>query len=343
MSGEARLSLFYLIVVLAFYTALVCVGVPPIQPDAIAGNAIVYAATWFLIASAGCLRELARSRPEAPIRHLRHTVFGATFRRRGLETWPLFLLAVVFMAAFSEMKSAIPLFHEYSWDQSFIDLDRSLHGQDPWRLLQPILGYPVITSLISIAYQLWLLLIYAGTLYFALYVDDRKLRVRYFSAFFGIWTINGVVLAIIFASVGPCFVGPLLGNAHYADQMAYLHRANAFFPVMTLDVQQQLLAWKTDGSHGLGRGITAMPSMHVSLAFLSYLAMRQHSRTLGRIFLAFLIIIMVGSVHLGYHYAIDGYVSIVTTAIIWMLCGSRSGAPLGKMKSLFRAPIARPL
>jgi hypothetical protein len=251
-------------------------------------------------------------------------------------------LSILFMPALSAMKSAIPLFNDFSWDPTFVALDHALHGGDPWRLLQPLIGYPLITSLLSIAYHAWVLLLYAGTIYFALYVEDRALKVRYFSAFFGIWTINGVVLAIVFASVGPCFVGPLFGNTHYADQMAYLHHANESFPVMVLDVQQQLLAWQTDGSHGLGRGITAMPSMHVSLAFLFYLAIRQHNRAFGRIFLAFLIVIMVGSVHLGYHYAIDGYVSIITTAIIWALCGSRSRARIAKMSPLISEPVARP-
>lgn len=123
------------------------------------------------------------------------------------------------------------------------------------------------------------------------------------------------------SSVGPCFVEPLLGNRHYAEQMAYLHQANETFPVMVLAVQQQLLDWQAQDMHGLGRGISAMPSMHVSLAFLFFLAIRQVSRRAGHFFFAFLIVIMVGSVHLGYHYAVDGYVSIITTAIIWWVCG----------------------
>lgn len=340
MSGEVRVSAFYFGIVAIFYTALLMVGVMPFSVANIGLNLGGYFCGWVLLASMHCLPALAKARPEHPVRYLWTHEFTPDYRKRCLETWPILLLSIVFMPAFSAMKSAISLFNNFSWDQSFISLDHALHGTDPWRLLQPFIGYPLVTSLLSVAYHAWILLLYSGTIYFALYVRDRALKVRYFAAFFGVWTLNGVVLAIIFASVGPCFVGPLLGNPHYADQMAYLHRANEVFPVMVLDVQQQLLAWQTSGSHGLGRGITAMPSMHISLAFLFYLAVRQQSRTLGRMFLAFLIITMVGSVHLGYHYAVDGYVSIVTTAIIWTLCGSRSRAHLGKMKSLLRAPTA---
>lgn len=229
---------------------------------------------------------------------------------------------MIFMPGFSAMKSAIPLFNDYDWDQSFIDLDIALHGRDPWRILQPMLGHPLVTSAISVAYHLWILLIYAGTIYFALYVKDRQLRVRYFAAFFGIWTINGVILATLMASVGPCFLEPLIGNAHYAEQMAYLAKANETYPVMVIDVQQQLIAWHASGSHGLGRGISAMPSMHVALAFLFFLAIRQVNHTLGVLFFIFFVTILIGSVHLAYHYAVDGYVAILITAIVWSVCGA---------------------
>lgn len=321
MSGEARVGLFYLGVVGIFCAALLTVGVSPFRPSGYLANIAAYAACWFLFAVAHGLLRLFKDRPDRPIGHLWQHEFGPDYRQRVREAWPLLLLAALFMPAFSAMKSAIPLFNDFSWDQTFIDWDLALHGTDPWRLLQPVIGYPIVTSLISAAYHAWVLLIYAGTIYFTIYIRDRALRARYFAAYFGIWTVVGAGLAIAFSSVGPCFVGPLLGNHHYDAQMAYLHKANESYPVMVLPVQQLLLDWQSQGSHGLGRGITAMPSMHVALAFLFFLAIRQVNRRLGHIFLAFLIVIIIGSVHLGYHYAVDAYVSLIVTAVIWFLCG----------------------
>jgi hypothetical protein len=92
---------------------------------------------------------------------------------------------------------------------------------------------------------------------------------------------------------------------------------NATYPILALNVQDLLLAWYRKSANGLGSGITAMPSMHVSIAFLFYLAMRHVSRAAKWLFFAFFVVILVGSVHLAYHYALDGIVSIVVTAVLW--------------------------
>jgi hypothetical protein len=33
------------------------------------------------------------------------------------------------------------------------------------------------------------------------------------------------------------------------------------------------------------------------------------------------VLIMIGSVHLGWHYAVDGYASVLTIPLIWKLSG----------------------
>ncbi len=225
------------------------------------------------------------------------------------------------MPAFSALKSSVPLFQSYRWDSTFISLDRAIHGTDPWRLLQPMLGHPWVTSFLSLGYHVWLMLIYAGGIWFCFCVRDPALRNRYFIGYFAIWAIIGGAMAIAMASVGPCFLEPLLGDPYYAEQMAYLYRANETAPILVLPVQEQLLAWQQAHSHGLGAGITAMPSMHVAMATLTAFAVRQISRTAGWIFFGYVVFIAVSSVHLGYHYAVDGYVSIVVTSLIWWATG----------------------
>ena len=160
-----------------------------------------------------------------------------------------------------------------------------------------------------------------GAAYFCFFQADRELRARFFIAYFACWTLLGIAMATVFASVGPCFLGPLLGDQRFDEQMAYLRSANESYPVFVLRVQEGLAAGFRSGSSGLGSGITAMPSMHVSLAFLFFLAMRTVSWVAGIGFGFFALIILIGSVHLAYHYAVDGYVSIIATWLIWTASG----------------------
>lgn len=297
------------------------VGINGLLSNAYLENSIPYACSLIVILSAEVVRTLWISRPGRPVAFLKKYFAGVRYRHRVLRSLPIIFALIVFMPIFSTMKSSIPLFTDYTWDQTFIDLDRAIHGTDPWRLLQPVLGYPIVTSAIAGAYHVWILLIYMGGIYFALYESDQTLRRRYFVSFFGVWIVCGILLATRLASVGPCFVGPLLGMNVFDEQMAYLHKANEQFPVMVLPVQELLLAGYQQGDSSLGRGITAMPSLHVAQAFLFFLAMRHKARWAAILFGIFALVIMAGSVHLGYHYAVDGYVSIMVTALIWVLAG----------------------
>jgi membrane-associated phospholipid phosphatase len=68
-------------------------------------------------------------------------------------------------------------------------------------------------------------------------------------------------------------------------------------------------------------GISAFPSMHVAMAVLFALYATRRSRLVGLLMWAFAAIIMVGSVILGWHYAVDGYASVLISIAIWKACG----------------------
>ena len=256
-------------------------------------------------------------KPESPFRFVYQSKAIRAFLPQLGAALVVIAALSLFMPAFTAVKSAIPLFNEYDWDATFVAWDVALHGQDAWRVLQPVLGYPLFTSILSYLYHAWFMLIYIGPICVALYVVDRELRLRFFFGFLLTWTIVGMIGAVVFASVGPVFLEPIIGNDRFAEQMAYLNAANEQHIVLVLEVQRMLLEWYQEGDYGLGRGLSAMPSMHVALAMLYFLMARQINRWLGWAFFAFLVIIMIGSVHLAYHYAVDGYVSIVATLAIW--------------------------
>jgi membrane-associated phospholipid phosphatase len=305
----------------AMIATLLAVGFNPLVPIYHLNNLLVFAMAWIFVIGIMLLYRLARARPESPIRFLRHDFFDAPTRLASQRALLYSLLLATFGTLFSLAKRSIPLFNSYSWDKTFIALDQAIHGRDAWLVLQPLLGYPLITWILGLFYHVWVLLIYLGNFYFIFYETDDQLRSRYVLAYMLSWTLIGFVAAAIFASVGPCFVGPILGIDHFAGQMAYLRSVDAQFPLMFLNVQDQLLSWYRDDAALLGAGIAAMPSMHVAQAFLFFFAMRHKPRWVSLLFGAFAVFILVASVHVGYHYAVDGYVAIVLAAIVWCASG----------------------
>ncbi|WP_069308817.1 phosphatase PAP2 family protein [Porphyrobacter sp. LM 6] len=311
-------------------------GVPFDGPASYVVNAVLYLISWFLLELPSYGMALRTSRPESPL------AFTGTYLKQRWPIYrdalPLVISLIVFMPMFSKMKAGVSLFTQYTWDATLIAWDRAIFGTDAWLVLQPIFGIPIVTSALSVAYHTWVLLIYAGSIFFAAYW--RSLRQRFFLSFLAIWTIGGIAMAVGFASVGPAFAEPLLGNPTFAPQMAYLREANEHWPVMVLDVQETLLAWHRSEQFGLGRGITAMPSMHVALSMLFWLAMRHVSKAAGWFFGIFNAVIFVGSIHLAYHYAVDGIVSAILAVVFWFLSGlitdGRSGRrePAGKFQSV---------
>lgn len=301
--------------------ALASVGVSPHRPIQYFYNTQPYFLCLLILAVVHMFYGFWRDKPDSPLRYLREVEFSPGAIRHILVSLPIVGAVIALMPTFSAMKSSIDLFSSYGWDRSFIDLDRAMHGTDAWRLLQPVFGYPVVTSALSVAYHLWFFLIFMGTVYFAVYVKDRTLRRRLLASYFATWSIIGIFMAIAFASVGPCFVGPILGDHTFDGQMAYLRHADTQYEVLSMNVQRILLEWHYRDSTEIGRGISAMPSMHVALAFLFFLAMRKVSKAAGWFFGAFFVVIFLASVHLAYHYAADGYVAVIVTAIIWKTAG----------------------
>lgn len=295
-------------------------GIDGLQPESYGSNLLLYLLTLILLGMICAGRTLYSARPESPIRFLLQIAAGPTWRGM-VHGVPMLAALVVFMPVFSAMKSAIPLFNSGTWDATFIAADQAIHGGDAWRLLQPLLGFAPVTSALSMVYFAWFFVIYASSIYFCFLCRDRTLRTQYFIAYFASWTLGGVMLATMLASVGPAFAGPLLGDHRFDAQMAYLRTVNEHYPVLTLKALDFLLASRMESSTGLGAGISAMPSMHVAMALLVALSIARLSRAAAIAGYAFFACIMVGSVHLSPHYAVDGYVSIAVTLVVWAVSG----------------------
>jgi hypothetical protein len=283
-------------------TSLVLTGI------ALAAFCLVYLIVVFLV-----------MRPERPWRHIRNELGRLVTIERVCMALPLLVLFPVFAATFSYFKIVIPEFHPLDLDPLFAEWDRVLHGgSHPWELLQPLLGHPLVTTAINAVYHLWFGVTYGVILW--LMVDTRRprLRMRYLVTFLLMWIVIGNAMAAELASAGPVYYGRITGLADpYTPLMDYLRAANATSPVPALEVQELLWRWYADGVIMPGAGISAMPSLHVAVAFSFVLLGQAYDRRLALAGWVFTLLILIGSVHLGWHYAIDGYVAIIATWLLW--------------------------
>jgi PAP2 superfamily len=233
------------------------------------------------------------------------------------------VLGPLFFTTFGSFKRLIPLMNPYGWDHSLMIWDAWLHGgTQPWELLQPLIGTPMVTASINFIYNIWLFLLYATFIWQACTLKRPILRMQYLVCFLLFWIVVGTLLATVLSSAGPCYYGRITGlDDPYAPLMDYLRAANEVTPVWSVKVQEMLWDNYVSGGTLLGSGISAMPSMHLAIATLMALLGWRTNRWAGIGYTAFAAVILVGSVHLGWHYAIDGYVSIIVSIAIWHATG----------------------
>ncbi|HUP01747.1 MAG TPA: phosphatase PAP2 family protein [Gemmatimonadota bacterium] len=239
----------------------------------------------------------------------------------------VFFLLVPLMNIFVGFKRAIPEIQPFAWDVAFMRLDRALHlGHDPWRLLQPIVGTPIVTAALDFLYYIWFPL-KMGVLLWIAWSPRWELRGQFLLTFFTLWVVLGTVAATAFSSVGPCYYGYVVsGPDPFAPLMEYLRGVDRMYPLTALDVQELLWTGYSSGAMHLIEGIAAMPSLHVAIPILYAIAGWKVDRRLGLAFAIYAFVVLIGSVHLGWHYAVDGYASALVVPAVWWGAGRALGA-----------------
>lgn len=261
-------------------------------------------------------------------RGLRDNVFN--LKKFLAAMLPVIILAPL-ISAFTSFKSMIGLLNPFHLDPLFADIDRVLHfGFDPWQITHALTTTAGGTFAINYSYNLWFIVMWGFVLWQVLRLHKPVERQQFFLAFGFCWGIIGTVFAFLLSSAGPCYYGDVIEGANvYAPLMERLYGMHAELKasgvssggLWALNVQENLWSLYTNKELNAGAGISAMPSLHVSIATLMACAAWQASRKFGVVMIAYLIVIVYGSVHLGWHYAIDGYVSVPLTLLAWKLAG----------------------
>jgi hypothetical protein len=221
------------------------------------------------------------------------------------------------------MKRAIPLMQPLSWDETFMQWDRVVHfGRQPFEWLQPLLGRPAVTALLNVNYHLWFVAMFACWFWQGFARENSHLRLQFLFGYTLTWFLGTVVLGTLFSSAGPRFYGRLIPGANpYQPLMAYLAEANRIYPIWSLATQEML--WRNyETGVGAINGISAMPSMHIGTSVLfMLLGFASGKRWVGIIFAVFLALIFLGSIMLGWHYAIDAYAGTAVAVFGWWVAG----------------------
>lgn len=226
----------------------------------------------------------------------------------------------IFLAAFSLGKSAMPMIVPFYADPALAGIDRALHlGTDPWEIAHRLAPYINARAAAIFYVTVWTVFSSAFPLFLALTDRDQARRAHYLVLFFAVWIVLGNLLALGFMSAGPVFYDRLYGGTDFAGLLDAL-AASGVDASGVGAVREFLWSNYARSSSQLGSGISAFPSVHVAMATLIALYVSERWRALTPVAVLYALTVLFMSVYLGWHYAVDGYFSILFVLVaVWLM------------------------
>jgi PAP2 superfamily len=258
--------------------------------------------------------------------------------------WQLDMRALWLLVAMLLCGSTLPLFELFKQlilpargfplDPALARIDRALFfGHDAWEVSHALFGSVAATLVLDRAYSMWLVFMFPFPMVVVMAIKDVRMRARLLGTWLAAWIVIGGIGAWLFGSAGPCYYDQLVGPP---GRFAGFHRAMANLTaaagatgqsITALDFQAMLASELNHKGLVAAGGISAMPSMHVAMAVLFAIAGFARTRWLGWVFSIYALLIWIGSIHLGWHYAIDGIVGAALMLGLWRLSGKFTAQP----------------
>jgi len=195
------------------------------------------------------------------------------------------------LALLGWLKATMPYTVGFWADPYLAEADAFLFGGDPWRILHRL----PIGGLIDRIYLTWGPVCACAAIALAFAPDDQR-KGQCLVAYF--LTVASAALGqYLLPSAGPVFFEATGQGERFAE-----------LPIQPWVRTTADYLWQTYTSPGfrVGSGISAWPSLHVAGAVWMALTLRSYFPRLQVIGWSYFILILVGSVYLGWHYALDG-------------------------------------
>jgi len=234
------------------------------------------------------------------------------------------LLVIMCATFYFIQKSLLTVLHPFEWDFTFAEVDKFLHfGHTPDEFIVPLADKFHLGGLLDVAYFFWFAVMY-GLIGFGLFWDNnRKRRLQLLWAFFLSWALLGSLVGTVFSAGGPVFIHDFYPHVAdpYKDFVAYIDAHGPTDFSIAYRSRFLLLTWMNNGQMVNPNAVDAFPSMHLAIAWLAVLYARCFSRKALAAALAFVVLIYMATILFGFHYGVDGYVSIILMTLIWWAMG----------------------
>ena len=225
-------------------------------------------------------------------------------------------LAVPVQVTFQSLKQSLAKERGFPWDSALAQFDRVLHGGPAWHWLAFLFDRPALLKIIDVLYVMWFLVL-VTMLVWLFWTHMRAFRQRAALSLLILWVGAGTFAAWVFASAGPCY--NTANDPDAADLMARLDASHS--ALIARRAQHGVWGALQNDQWAPFGGVSAMPSLHVGLAVLVAIIVSQRSRRAGAVLWGYVLLIQIGSVILGWHYAIDGYAGALGAWGSWWLAG----------------------
>lgn len=233
------------------------------------------------------------------------------WKRAGIAFLGCFLLGLN-LAFFGIVKPQLGLITPFRADPLLADIDRFIFGTDPWQLLGWF-NHPGMSFLYHQGWFLWLAFVLAYLLTLGPSAEKNRALISYFL----LWSVFGPAMHFAMPAAGPIFYDHLgLGDRFSALKA----------PMETRITARYLWQGLTGREFNAGGGISAMPSLHIATMVWSAIVLR---KSVWFIFsVAFTLYIFLGSVALGWHYAVDGIAGGIAALIAFTISTPLSQKPI---------------